>query len=80
MAKKIRINPNARYQSTTPEMDGKRWKNGKTGIWAKIRENGTGFGANFPFSRPLHVFLQSSVTQCTIIHNKMVELTKISAR
>jgi hypothetical protein len=43
------------------EMDGKRWKNGKTGIWGKRRENWTGFGANFPFSRPLPVFLQTSV-------------------
>jgi hypothetical protein len=42
--------------------DGK-WtgKDGKTGIWGKKRENGTGFGANFPFSRPLPVFLQTSV-------------------
>jgi hypothetical protein len=40
--------------------DGKRGENGKTGIWVKKRENGTGYGAIFPFSRPLPVFLQTS--------------------
>jgi hypothetical protein len=38
-----------------------KMENGKTGIWGKRRENGTGYGAIFLFSRPLPIFLQTSV-------------------
>jgi hypothetical protein len=42
------------------EVDGKRWKNGKTGFWVERRERETGFGSNFPStSRPLPVFSQT---------------------